>query len=1106
MDTASAIEKLKIAQQMIQQKDSTISVLQQKTTKAEQELGKYFSECKDLRERNQALTDQFEKKENNYKARVEVLEDKAFKSAENFEKAEIERMEKVHAFKQVEEKMEEMKNQLKIANKKVKELETSEALTKWKFTNYETTIDSLKTVESELRKELDELKKINIHKEHKISTNIQLQDEITEEKNSYKLRYDKLFKQLGEAKKDITHWRKSYENLKTSMRVLKNQHSLVLKKIHHSDKVNVVSEMGFQNLDLQKEIKELKTQTKQLQSEKDILEMKLENKTEFARSLSAFGSQPVMFEARERQKQDLLMSDPDTQREIDVYKARMKELQNSHEKTKKKLNSQILVNQKMSSKVLSCMKKLEKRNILQNKCDFYYKEIQTLKNENRELHNNFSDLLKENSSLIQEHAKWNKTAFNFTAPFELALSDGKVVRETYIESLIKENAELKNKPTQKPVIEIDEDQKTEEHRFERKRTRKERSKHREESKESVMKEPANLKVKMLEKRKKELEDEMIEVKKNYEHEKNQFEVELESFKNRLESTSKNYQVLQQELVTQKQKELEKIREVGTLERENIKYNSELKMKQDQVEDYIMRLKDKEMEREKWNITANYYQKELNEIREKHKDLLKLFMKTQDEIESLKNPSIHEGNVQAIEIHRLKLKLEGLDLINKQLNQSVVTSERIIKQIEIACLKEIEKIEVVIKSLVQTLKYQTQPESNRFGSNKIGRHSAEDLIVENEQLKNAIEESNTLVIEMKSKITELTKDMEVNQSKFQLESSQERKKEKEFFMEVIKNFQEQRGGNLQELEKKCLENSTLRAQMEKIEEENEKLTKKNELLNSDVNTRQRVITEQIQKKKEMLEENKELKSKVNMLFSKVDQLNQEQAKIKAKSTVNLTEEEEKDIKSQFAVLKKINQKHEKEIETLQKENEFLKHSLKSLSAAKDIEEPEMDLDEIPSRDIEKEDESLKELRDLVTQSFEMITNSLKNINFKGSSKAELDSQVKDVFIQLRDYKSQLEQSTENLQNFKQKAQTMGSHFKDESARLIMQNHARNQENSLLKKEIVQLKGTNAPNNPPDKKLVSRMFQVVKKGKRVLEIKEKLNQNQKANVEAKNVSKS
>jgi hypothetical protein len=100
--------------------------------------------------------------------------------------------------------------------------------------------------------------------------------------------------------------------------------------------------------------------------------------------------------------------------------------------------------------------------------------------------------------------------------------------------------------------------------------------------------------------------------------------------------------------------------------------------------------------------AEYYLKELNESRKQYSELLQIFSKTNQELENFKDPSIENGNTQSIQILKLNLKIEGLDLINKQLNQSVADSKRVITAIEQTCIRQIEKVENVIKANAQML--------------------------------------------------------------------------------------------------------------------------------------------------------------------------------------------------------------------------------------------------------------------------------------------------------------------------------------------------------------------------------------------------------------------
>lgn len=65
--------------------------------------------------------------------------------------------------------------------------------------------------------------------------------------------------------------------------------------------------------------------------------------------------------------------------------------------------------------------------------------------------------------------------------------------------------------------------------------------------------PDDVREKTLEKRKNELEAELLELKKKYAHEIDQNESEISALKERLENTAKNYQDLQHENLLQKQK-------------------------------------------------------------------------------------------------------------------------------------------------------------------------------------------------------------------------------------------------------------------------------------------------------------------------------------------------------------------------------------------------------------------------------------------------------------------------------------------------------------------------------------------------------------------------
>lgn len=249
--------------------------------------------------------------------------------------------------------------------------------------------------------------------------------------------------------------------------------------------------------------------------------------------------------------------------------------------------------------------------------------------------------------------------------------------------------------------------------------------------------------------------------------------------------------------------------------------------------------------------------------------------------------------------------------------------------------------------------------------------------------------NTIMYEMSTKISELTSNMEESKCKLQLESSEERKKEKEFFLKIIKDYEAQRGGNLEQFERQCAENVSLQAHIDKLIEENYKLVKRNSLMKSQYDTTQTVMNEQIKKKKEMLQENKDLKSKIGMLTSMVDRAQIQISKIVSGYSVKekvvegilkLTHFnkryfdlklprfiENKDLNTQIEALSKIKSVHEKELEMLSKENAFLKQNIHALTLAKGHDHPDFEkLPELNQNEIkEKEFKEIKDLHELIS---------------------------------------------------------------------------------------------------------------------------------------------
>lgn len=146
-----------------------------------------------------------------------------------------------------------------------------------------------------------------------------MQDDITEEKNSYKERYDKKFKKLVEAKKEIIHWKNSYEMTKNALTRLTSKHNIVQKRMERSEKENILNEMGFQILDLQKENKRIGKLNEDLMAEKDILQLKIDNRAELDMKFNiypTFGTEKK--EKVQLKAQDSVMSEESTKNELKI--------------------------------------------------------------------------------------------------------------------------------------------------------------------------------------------------------------------------------------------------------------------------------------------------------------------------------------------------------------------------------------------------------------------------------------------------------------------------------------------------------------------------------------------------------------------------------------------------------------------------------------------------------------------------------------------------------------------------------------------------------------------------------------------------------------------
>jgi chromosome segregation ATPase len=179
------------------------------------------------------------------------------------------RLEKEQALKVTEQKLEDIKNNLKSTNKKASELQNAEVLTKWKFVNYETKIDALKLHEKELIEQIKDLKKSINLQNSKILSNIHVQEEITEEMNSYKARYEKQQKDIQDSRKEVLRYKNNLSMVNQSLSRVTSECKALEERLNTSQKENVLREMNDQ-------IDALKKQLEEAQKEKEKMAKKSE--------------------------------------------------------------------------------------------------------------------------------------------------------------------------------------------------------------------------------------------------------------------------------------------------------------------------------------------------------------------------------------------------------------------------------------------------------------------------------------------------------------------------------------------------------------------------------------------------------------------------------------------------------------------------------------------------------------------------------------------------------------------------------------------------------------------------------------------------------------
>jgi hypothetical protein len=626
------------------------------------------------------------------------------------------------------------------------------------------------------------------------------------------------------------------------------------------------------------------------------------------------------------------------------------------------ISSLLKTQQQMAYKYRLMEDELEGKRSSQRKCDFYTTEIEALKTENKELNRTLHDCLLENSGLIKTINTHNLKVLPI--PSVLTTSDETPLKEPFITHLLKDNASLRKKlnSIEPPKSLIFEESK----RYEKKRTKKalEKASNSEDDSEYFM---TSAKENMLEKRKKELEAEVVQWRTKYEEIKLQLESDNKVLLERLNSLGANYQELQSYFQLERKDHF-----TSVVQEENNQLRTQNTIIQAQIDDAKIKFRDLESEKEVYQKSAEYYLTQLKESREEFQSMLNLYSEAQKKLAEFDSPSLKNDNPHAIQIKKFELKVEGLELINKQLINSVADSNRILRTIEQTCLAQINKMEETLKSTIKSIFHKNISQDQSI----IGTRSAEELLVENAGLKSSIEEYSACIDEMKTSICTLTNSIEETRCKLDVKYIDDRQKEKELFLKIIKDFEKQRGGNLEELEVRLAENTTFKAKIEKLEEENEKLKKRFEVAQSQLTTTNKVLNEQIKKKKEMLEVSKQNNSKINALTRQVDESQKRFAEAMGQLNESEIKHENQDLHLQVNGLKKINEKVIQEKEVLIKENAFLKQNLSAISVSRGEEAAQLQIiNEEELKEVrEKEAKEVQDLHEMINKCIDTIMKS------------------------------------------------------------------------------------------------------------------------------------
>lgn len=420
------------------------------------------------------------------------------------------------------------------------------------------------------------------------------------------------------------------------------------------------------------------------------------------------------------------------------------------------------------------------------------------------------------------------------------------------------------------------------------------------------------------------------------------------------------------------------------------------------------------------------------------------------------------------------------MVAKQMAQKALDSDRVIRVIENVCITEIGKIEEVVKAQIRKI-LNNQSQGRQGGDSNLSDKDV--LMIENEELRDAMIQYDTLMDAMKNKILSLSSNIEENKFMLSLHSSEERKNEKERFLKIIKDFEQQRGDNLSELEKTICENQVLRSQIDKLSDELEKITKKFQVVQSQAETTQKVLDEQIRKKREMLQENKEQKSLVSMLHSRVDTATKEINKLKASYNQSEAVAENKDLKIQLKALQEFKNTFDQENEVLKKENSYLKKHISEITTNKG--EDSANLKSLTDQEIkELQTQEIKEVNELQSVINSCVEKILTSKDEKDAAENTHASQynleeVKNAFSELRQCQDKLFSATKRLQLYNNDREKQHMKFQ-----LFTVEH----ENKLLKLQLSQMSNSKGSEDQKlnEKAITGRMWTILKKARRLYEL--------------------